>query len=223
MYADPTDPTDDQDARTDDYGTTDRRRFLATVAGAGAAALAGCLGAGGTATLEWTGEEVQLDGRERNQLFGDAAVFTVRQLENLPTDVVRPTPVPFSAVLHHREGLRTDRLRLRLLAPPADGSAFPAAVYLQSPPNDRWPSLSVARDDAGGTVVTADGLGRDPTARGDGPGMANVRLDFVIVPVPAHPVAELLVEAEAVLSEPAALGRRRHRLARRSRFPLVTA
>lgn len=115
----------------------DRRRFFAAVAATGTAALAGCTGSPlETTALDWTGESVGLDGLERHQLFGGdepAFVVTVRQAHPTPDDG-RATPVPFSLLFHHRDDLRTDGLRLRLRAPPGDGSAFDAGIYLRSAP-----------------------------------------------------------------------------------------
>lgn len=121
-------------------------------------------------------------------------------------------PVPFVAVLHHEAGLRTDRLRLRLRAPPRDGSAVDADVFVRSPPNV-WPALQVSEDADGWTVVEIDGL--------SAPGDSNVAVLFTLVPTALHPVDHLVVDLDATLSGPATLGRRRYRVRRRSTCPLV--
>lgn len=200
-----------------------RRAVLAGTATACVAALTGCSSTsiGSPTTISWIGEEVDADGLERHLLFMEDTVFSIRQLDVPPTDTVRPTPLPFSLVLHHREGLRTDRLRLRLIAPPIDGSPFDAAIYLRSPPSVWWPALSVSQDDSGWTTISVDDLGQ--SALGDGPGVANVRLDVVVVPTPAHPATDLFVDLDADLSESSILGRKQYRLVRETRFPMVTA
>jgi len=181
-----------------------RRTFLGAGTAAGAVALAGCLG--GDTDLDWTGESV--DGREHHQLFGDGAfVLTTRQLS--PASDGQRRPVPFEVVLHHREGLRTDGFRLGLRAPPRDGSAFDAALFLAS---SRLP-LRVERTD-GWTTVAADGLGSA--------GESNVALDLFVVPTPSRPVDELLVDADVRLSEGGPV-RRRYRARRLSSVPLARA
>lgn len=199
-----------------------RRRFLGALGAAGTLALAGCTDAVslGQTTLEWTGEQIEADTRERHQLFGDGVVtFTIRQLDLVPSEGVRVRPVPFLALLHHESGLRTERLRLRLRAPPRDGSAFDADVFVRSPPNVWWPPLRVSKDADGWTVIEIDGIGADNG--GGAPGDSNVTVPFAIVPTALHPVDDLVVELDATLSGPAALGRRRYRVRRTSTFPLV--
>jgi hypothetical protein len=199
-----------------------RRQFLGALGTVGALALAGCTEAAlpGQTTLDWTGELTEADTRERHQLFGDGAVtFTLRQLDPAPSEGVRVRPVPFVALLHHEVGLRTERLRLRLRAPPRDGSPFDAEVFVRSPPNSWWPALQVSEDADGWTVVEIDGLGAD--GGGGAPGDSNVAVSFALVPTALHPVDDLVVELDATLSRPAALGRRRYRVCRTSTFPLV--
>jgi len=201
-----------------------RRQFLGTLGAAGALALSGCTDATlpGMTTLDWTGELTEPDTRERHQLFGDGRVtFTVRQLDPAPAEGARVRPVPFLALLHHEAGLRTERLRLRLRAPPRDGSVFDAAVYLRSPPNAGWPALRVSEDTDGWTVVEVAGLGVDDG--GGAPGDGNIPVPFALVPTALHPVDDLAVELDATLSASAALGRRRYRVRRTSTFPLVRA
>jgi hypothetical protein len=201
-----------------------RRQFLGALGAAGTLALAGCTEAAlpGQTTLDWTGELTEADTRERHQLFGDGTVtFTVRQLDPAPSEGVQVRPVPFLALLHHDEGLRTERLRLRLRAPPRDGSVFDADVFLRSPPNAWWPVLQVSEDADGWTVVDIDGIGTD--SGGGAPGDSNVAVPFAIVPTALHPVDDLFVEVDATLSAPAALGRRRYRVRRTTTFPLVRA
>lgn len=198
-----------------------RRQFLGALGAAGTLALAGCTAAlPGQVTIDWTGELTEPETREQHQLFGDGQVtFTLRQLDPAPSEGVQVRPVPFEAILHHREGLRTERLGLRLRAPPRDGSAFDAGVFVRSPPNGWWPALQVSEDADSWTVVEIDGLGTD---RGGGaPGDSNVVVPFALVPPALHPVEDLVVELDATLSGPAAVGRRRYRVRRTSTFPLV--
>jgi hypothetical protein len=198
-----------------------RRQFLGA---AGTLALTGCTEAAvpGQPTLDWTGELSDPDTRERHQLFeGGWVTFTVRQLDLAPSEGVRVRPVPFVGLLHHEAGLRTDQLCLRLHAPPRDGSAFDADVFVRSPPNVWWPALQVSEDADGRTVVEIDGLGAD--AGGGAPGDSNVAVPFTLAPTALHPVDDLVVHIDATLSAPATLGRRRYRVHRRSTFPLVRA
>jgi len=181
-----------------------RRTFLTGGAAAGAVALAGCVG--GQATLDWTGESV--DGPERHQLFdGGSFVLTTRQLS--PAADGERTPVPFELVLHHREGLRTDGFRLGFRAPPRDGSAFDADVYIASSPLP----LRVERT-KGWTTVEADDLGSL--------GESNVALDLFVLPTLSRPVDELLVDADVRLSESGPV-RRRYRARRLIGVPLARA
>lgn len=202
--------------------STTRRRVLGSIATGATVAVAGCSATsiGSPTSLSWTGEQEDTDGLERHLLFEEDTVFTIRQLDVAPAEMVRLSPLRFSFVLHHRDGLRTDRLQLRLVAPPADGSAFDAAVYLRSPPNVWWPAVSVSQDDEGRTIITADGLGQSPL--GTGPGVANVRLDVVLVPTPTHPATDVFVGLDADLSESSTVGRTQYHLTRETRFPIVT-
>jgi hypothetical protein len=197
-----------------------RRQFLGAAGAAGALALAGCTAALSEATtLDWTGELTEADTRERHQLFGDDVTFTVRQLEPAPAAGLQVRPVPFEAILHHREGLRMERLSLRLRAPPRDGSPFDADVYVRSPPNGWWPPLQVREDADGWTVVESHDLGAD--GGGGAPGDSNVAVPFAIVPTALHPVDHLVVELDATLSGPATVGWRRYHVSRLTTFPLV--
>ncbi len=198
-----------------------RRQFLGA---AGMLTLTGCTEAAvpRRATLDWTGELTDPNTRERHQLFGGGRVtFTVRQLDPMPSEAVRVQPVPFVGLFHHEAGLRTDRLRLHLRAPPHDGSAFDADVFVRSPPNVWWPALQISEDAAGWTVIEIDGLGAD--AGGGAPGDSNVAVPFTLVLTALHPVDDLGVDLDATLSGPATLGRHRYRVRRSSTFPLVRA
>lgn len=177
-----------------------RRPFLAAGA-AGMAALAGCADGPGTASLDWVGEAVDADGREHHHWFGPArgVTVTVRQTASV---VDADAPVPLLVLLHHREGLRTERLRLRLLAPPRSGSAFVAPVRVQSPASTAV-AQTVARDSDGWTMVD---LGpADGAARRFGAG--NLALEFAVHPTSA-PVDTLFVDVAATLRETATFGRR---------------
>jgi hypothetical protein len=191
-----------------------RRAFLGAAGTTGAVALAGCLG--GPRRLDWVGGLADSDGRERHQLFGPDrdVVFTVRQ--EAPREGARS--VPFLATLHHRDGLRTDRLRLRLYAPSVGGYGPAVDVHVRSPPTRWWPPISLARNADGTTLVTVDGLG--DTRDGHGAiGEANVAVPFTVVGAEAG--AELHVGLEAMLSERSAVGRRRYEVGHTDRFPLV--
>ncbi|WP_267640002.1 hypothetical protein [Haloarchaeobius amylolyticus] len=203
-----------------------RRRWLATAGAGGLLSLAGCLGSRSTrpeTTIDWTGETVDRDGMERHQLFGGEDlpfVLTVRQVTPVPAEPTGQPRIPMFALFHHRRGLRTERIALKLRAPPSDGSAHEAAVYVRPMVDDRWDPLSVTTDAAGWTVVRAADLGRQ--VRGRAPGDANLTLEFVLEPSRVHPVAELFLDLDVVLSEDTTLGRRRYRVRRQVTFPLVT-
>lgn len=204
-----------------------RRRVLVGVGAAATTALAGCLDGtplAAPADLSWTAEEVQIDGREHHQIFGGVdrpAVVTVRQESFAATDSVS-TVVPFFLVLHHREDLRTDALRLRLRARSRNAGGEPGAVYVESPPTDRRPPLTVTRAENGWTAVDCGDLGRPVGGPGGVvPGVANVRVDFAIRGR-FDRLETLDVEVEAVLSESGPVGRRRFRLAHAFAVPVVT-
>ena len=175
-------------------------------------------------TLDWTGETVQLDGHERHLSFGGddhQVVLTIRQEAVASTDSETATPIPFWLLLHHRTELRTDGLQVRVRAPPRDGSAFDAAVYLGAFSTDVWPALTITRDAHGWTVIDCGALGQTDVRTESIPGAANVTLDFMVVPTTSHPVDDLFIEVEASLSKRAAVGRRTFRLHRMATFPIV--
>ena len=53
------------------------------------------------------------------------------------------------------------------------------------------------------------------------PGESNVSLEFLLVPSSLHPVEDLFFDIDVLLSEDAALGRKRYRARREVTFPLV--
>lgn len=192
-----------------------RRQFFAGAAGVAALSLAGCLARTPLAskrTFVTPHELTQTDGRERHLVFGDAddpdVAFMLRQDVPLPaTPESRPEWIPFHVVVHHRKGLRTDRLTLRLRAPPVDGSDFDANVYLRSPETGSSPSFTLSRAPDDWTVLDSGDLGKPPAGRAMAPGEANVHLYFVVNPLSSHPAEELYVEFHAELSEPKLVGR----------------
>lgn len=196
-----------------DSGGSGRRRFLAGAAGVATVALAGCLTpVASERTFGPPRERIQLDGRERHLVFGAdgrEVSFTLRQDAPLPvTPEPRPEWIPFHVVVHHRKGLHTDRLTLRLRAPAADGSGFDGNVYLRSPATGDSPSFTVERTLDGWTVLEAHDLGTPSAGRSIAPGESNVALDLVVNPLSSHPAEELHVEFDAELSEATTLGRR---------------
>lgn len=205
---------------TDPTDRIARRPFLAAAGTAGIAALAGCLDGLGTTTLDWTGEQVDADGRERHHLFGPGrdVTFSLRQVA-LAGPETDPKPVPFEATLHHREGLRTEHLRLRLLAPPRDGSVFVAPIAVESPDTHRTTG-TVSRDRDGWTILE---LGpTEGVHAGTAFGRANVAARFFVHPSRSHPVDDLFVEVDARLAGDGPFGRR-YSCRRNSVFPIVGA
>jgi hypothetical protein len=139
---------------SDTESTTLARRSFLAAGGAGLATLAGCIDSvGRPADLDWVREEVDDAERERHQVFGpdDDAIFTVRQR---PIPAGATAPLGFEALLYHREGLRTDSLRLAVLAPPRVGPGPAAEIAVTSPPNDRS-TVTVTRDAGGSTTLPA--------------------------------------------------------------------
>jgi len=186
------------DARPD---RTARRPFLAAAGTVGLAALAGCSDALGTTRLDWVGEELDADGREHHHLFGpDSDVtLTVRQTAPVGSE---DDPIPLQVLLHHRRGLRTEQLRLRLLAPPRDGGSPVASVDVRAPAATDTVQ-TVRRDPAGWTVVE---LG--PAAGAEGSfGRANLVLEFSLRPT-HRPVETLFVDVDATLRGSGPLARR---------------
>lgn len=208
-----------------------RRRFLAGTAGAATLALAGCLTLTPLAADQSFGppqELIQMGGRERHLVFGDPddpdVTVTVRQDASLPaTPDIRPEWIPFHLIVHHREGLRTDRLTLRLRAPAADGSDVNAHVYLRSPATGAAPSFTLDRTADGWTIIDSDDLGSSPADRSSAPGEANLHLYVGVTPLPSHPPEELFVDADVSLSDSRLVGRRSRRATGRIRFPFVRA
>ncbi|OYR43444.1 hypothetical protein DJ81_09330 [Halorubrum sp. Hd13] len=171
-------------------------------------------------------ELIQMGGRERHLVFGDDddpdVSFMLRQDVPLPaTPESPPEWIPFHVVVHHRKGLRTDRLTLCLRAPAVDGSGFDANVYLRSPATGNTPTFTLDRDLTGWTVIDADDLGKPPAGRSSAPGEANVALNFVVRPLSSHPAEELYAEFEAELSEPRIVGRRSRTATGQLAFPFV--
>lgn len=195
-----------------------RRQVLASLGAVGTAALAGCID--GTALvaptdLPWKAEEVQFDGRERHQLFGDAersVVVTTRQ-QAAPTTGADPTAIlPFFLLLHHGGGLRTDGLTVGLRPRHSAGQVAADAVYVRPPSDDRAPAMSVTRGPSGWTTVDCGDLGRPAGPSGVVAGRSNVRVDFGVGTVGGDPADALDVEVAVALSEPAPPGRRRFRV-----------
>ena len=143
-----------------DSGGPGRRKLLAGTAAVATLALAGCQGLSPIRSEPSFGaqrELTQMDGRERHLVFGDEAdpdvSFMLRQDVPLPaTPESGPEWVPFSVVVHHRKGLVTDHLSLRLRAPPVDRSVFDANIYLRSPATGDTPTFTLDRDPTGWTV-----------------------------------------------------------------------
>jgi hypothetical protein len=180
---------------------TARRPFLAAAGAVGLAALAGCTEALGTTRLDWVGEAVDADGREHHHLFGSDrdVTLSVRQTASVASE---DDPVPIQVLLHHRRGLRTERLRLRLRAPPRDGNLPVAPIEVRAPVATDTVQ-TVRRDPDGWTVVE---LG--PTAGAEESfGRANLGLEFSLHPT-LPPVESLLVGVDATLRETGPLARR---------------
>lgn len=206
-----------------------RRQFLAGTAGGAALSLAGCLARTSLASTQTFGtphELTQMNGRERHLVFGDAddpnVAFMLRQDVLLTaTHDSRSEWIPFHVVVHNRKGLRTDRLALRLRAPPVDGSNFDANVYLRSPAAESSPSFTLSRTSDDWTVLDSGDIGKPPAGRSEVPGEANVHLYFVVNPLSSHPAAELYVEFHAELSEPKFVGRHSRTATGRMTFAFV--
>lgn len=206
-----------------------RRQFIAGTAGAATLSLAGCLTRTSLAARQTFGtphELTQMDGRERHLVFGDGdnpeVVFTLRQDAVLSTATGPQLEwVPFHVIVHHREGLRADRLTLRLHAPPADGSGFDANVYLRSPATGLAPSITLNRAPDGRTVLDGSDLSKPLAGRSSAPADANIHLYFVVNPLPSHPAEELHVEFDATMSEQRTVGRDSRRAIGRLIFPFV--
>lgn len=206
-----------------------RRRFLAMAGATSLLPIAGCLG--GTplssepVSIGWPTEQVQMDGQEKHLVFArdgaDQAIVTIRQ-EALPDRRAdSPDRIPFFALVHHRTGLRTDAVALRLRARPTDGSPFFAAISVVSPPTSLWPPVTVERAAEGWTVVRSGDLGTTDEHTGSAPGDANVRVEFLVQPMRSHPVEELEVGVDATLSEPGTIRRRHYRVRAETRFRIV--
>lgn len=206
-----------------------RRQFLAGAAAAATLALTGCQGLSPIRSEQTFGtprELTQMGGRERHLVFGDEedpdVSFMLRQDVPLPANPKSgPEWIPFGVVVHHRKGLVTDRLSLRLRAPAADGSGFDANIYLRSPATGVSPSLTLDRRSDGWTVIKVDDLGKPPAGHSTAPGEANVNLRFVVNPLSSHPAEELYTEFDAELSEPGTIGRRRRTATGRLIVPFV--
>ncbi|SDF61213.1 hypothetical protein SAMN04488067_10673 [Halorubrum xinjiangense] len=212
-----------------DSGGPGRRKFLAGTAAVVTLALAGCQGLSPIRSEPSFGaqrELTQMDGRERHLVFGDEAdpdvSFMLRQDVPLPaTPESGPEWIPFSVVVHHRKGLVTDHLSLRLRAPPVDRSVFDANIYLRSPTTGDTPTFTLDRDPTGWTVIEAEDLGKPSAGRSSAPGEANIHLGFILNPLSSHPAEELTVDFEAELSEPSPVGRDSRTATGRMTFPLV--
>lgn len=206
-----------------------RRQFLAETAVVGGFSLAGCLSRIPLASEQTFGiphELVQMNGRERHLVFGNdnepELSLMLRQDVPLPaTPKPRPEWIPYHVVVHHRKGLRTDRLTLRVRAPAVDGSGFDGNVYLRSPATGVSPSFALDRTPDGWTVIDWADLGKPPAGRSSAPGVANISVDFVVNPLSSHPVEELHIEFDAELSEPGIIGRHSRTATGRLVFPFV--
>ncbi|WP_136718558.1 hypothetical protein [Halorientalis salina] len=132
-----------------------------------------------------------------------------------------PEWIPFRLVVHHRKGLRTDRLSLRLSAPAADGSDFDTNIYLRSPASGSAPLFTINRAPDGWTVLDGSDLGTPPAGRSTAPGEANITLDFTVKPLSLHPAEELYVEIDAEVSDTGTISRRSRTATGRLAFPFV--
>ena len=207
-----------------------RRRFLAAAGTAALLPIAGCLGetplSSNPVSLGWPTERIEMDGREKHLRFApngqDQATVTIRQETTPSGNATRDAErIAFFALVHHRDGLRTDSVTLSLRAPPVDGSSFFAAVYVAAPPTSLWPSSTVKRADEGWTVVRSGDIGAPDEPTGYAPGDANVRVEFLVDPTSTHPVEELEVGVDATLSEDRTVGRRRYRARAETTFRIV--
>lgn len=212
-----------------DSGGSGRREFLAGAAAVATLALAGCQGLSPIRSEPSFGaqrELIQMDGRERHLVFGDKedpdVSFMLRQDVPLPANPESgPEWIPFVVVVHHRKGLVTDRLSLRLRAPAVDGSDFDANIYLRSPATGDTPTFTFDRAPSGWTVIEAEDLGKPSAGRSSAPGEANIHLGFIVNPLSSHPAEELHVDFEAELSEPSFVGRDSRTATGHMTFPFV--
>lgn len=135
----------------------ERRAFLATVAGAGTAGLAGCSLPGGPTTL--SNPSVSRDDSEVVMAFGDEADPVARATIDYRTSQVGGRIIPFRYFMWHRPGTTVDSLRLAVQAPTI-GPAPPSRVYLAVPNNGEIPDVELFSDDQTGVpTIQIDDLG----------------------------------------------------------------
>lgn len=99
--------------------------------------------------------------------------------------------IPFRLHVWHRDGLSTDRISVKLRAPPTTTGA-PANVFLQVPDEGSWPEFDLRKNENQWTVIDIDEIGRL--------GGGSLGLDLILDPV-SDPVEELAVRTEVEFSE----------------------